>query len=302
MFDLAPPAAAPLPLQQHPVFAQALRRLRVRVDMHETAAARAQVICRRWPGIGSVGLVSRGPVWVAAPDPDALAALRRDLGLAHLLVNAETLGDAGALRAAGFLRLNRPRQVAELALTGDPADWRARMAGKWRNRLVHAESQGLMVRRKALPPDPGHWLFAREAEQQQTRRYRGLPPALIAAIAAEDARAAQLFTADRAGRPVAAMLFLWHGSGATYQIGWTGPDGRRLSAHNLLLWSAMQWLAARGVQRLDLGGVEADTPGLARFKLGSGAVARQMGGTWLQSGVLSPLHAARRWRLSPPRP
>jgi hypothetical protein len=210
-------------------------------------------------------------------------------------VNAEELTEGRALHQAGFLRLADPRQVAEVALDGGADGLRAQMHGKWRNRLLHGEAQGLRVRHCALPPDPNHWLLVADARQQRARGYRAMPARLIAAMAAEDAGAAQIFTAERGGRPLAAMLFIRHGAAATYQVGWAGPEGRAASAHNLLLWRAMNWLAERGTTRLDLGPLDPETPGLTRFKLGSGARSRSLGGTWLQSATLAPAHIAARW-------
>jgi lipid II:glycine glycyltransferase (peptidoglycan interpeptide bridge formation enzyme) len=78
------------------------------------------------------------------------------------------------------------------------------------------------------------------------------------------------------------MLYLIHGTAATYHVGWSGEEGRRLGAHNLLLWEAMSRLAAHGVRRLDLGGVNTQSSaGVARFKLGAGGEVVTLAGTWL---------------------
>jgi lipid II:glycine glycyltransferase (peptidoglycan interpeptide bridge formation enzyme) len=77
------------------------------------------------------------------------------------------------------------------------------------------------------------------------------------------------------------MLFLVHGSTATYHLGWADDAGREHSAHNLLLWQACSLLAERGVQQLDLGGVNTQSnPGLARFKLGAGGRVVTWAGTY----------------------
>ncbi|MEM7058470.1 MAG: GNAT family N-acetyltransferase, partial [Pseudomonadota bacterium] len=90
-----------------------------------------------------------------------------------------------------------------------------------------------------------------------------------------------VFTAYSEEDPIAAMLFRLHGRRATYHIGWTGPEGKRLNAHNLLMWTAMTRLPKAGVERLDLGGLNTeDVPGIARFKLGSGARPVTLHGTW----------------------
>ena len=76
---------------------------------------------------------------------------------------------------------------------------------------------------------------------------------------------------------------------ASYHVGWSGPEGRAANAHPLLLWSAMQALAAEGINRLDLGDVNTeDAPGLARFKIGAGANVRPLGPTILLPPLTLP--------------
>jgi hypothetical protein len=132
-----------------------------------------------------------------------------------------------------------------------------------------------------MPVDRDHWLLRAEAEQQARKRYRNWPVALTLAYVARTPDRSRLFTASVGRRPVAGMLFLRHGLGATYHVGFSDPGGRHLSAHTLLLWSAACWLADQGHTRLDLGQIDTENaPGLTRFKLGAGARPRRLGGTW----------------------
>ena len=79
------------------------------------------------------------------------------------------------------------------------------------------------------------------------------------------------------------MLMQMHPPVATYHIGWTNAHGRSLMAHHLLLWHAANDMANHGVTRLDLGTVDTQTaPGLARFKIGSGANIRPLGPTMIR--------------------
>ena len=159
-----------------------------------------------------------------------------------------------------------------LNLNGDPAALRGALGGKWRNRLVRAEASRLTVRISQLPPDPDHWLLRREAAQAKARRYRRLPGSFAVAWVLQTPNAAPIFVASLDGAPVAAMLFLHHGAMASYHIGWSGPKWRRLNAHNLLMWRAMEWFAARDVLAIELDTLNTEmAPGLARFKLGTGA-------------------------------
>ncbi|ETX28762.1 hypothetical protein RISW2_04485 [Roseivivax isoporae LMG 25204] len=197
--------------------------------------------------------------------------------------------DPATLRAAGWWPLLTPGTVALLPL-GDADSLRAGLSGKWRNRLARAEEAGMRVTRRPLPPDPDHWVLAAEARQARARGYRGWPPRLAAAYAAATPGGAQLFVAERAGVPLAGLVLLVHEGSATWQIGVSGPEGRQAGAMPLLLWRAMLWAAARGLAQLDLGTLNTDdAPGLARFKLGTGARAHRLGGTWLHAGALAPL-------------
>ena len=70
-------------------------------------------------------------------------------------------------------------------------------------------------------------------------------------------------------RPIAGILILRHGRGATYAMGWSNAAGRLVNAHYRLLWRAIAELKQRGVTQLDLGGVDTERgAGVARFKLG----------------------------------
>lgn len=260
------------PLQQHPAFAAALTHMGrppIRVTL-PNLGQELQVMRRRF-GPLRVGLISRGGI-----ERPHLDRLQRETGCQVLLLNADVPG-----RYPGW-KIRNAAHVAELALDAPASELRARMAQKWRNRLNRAADQGLKVSQTALPADPGHWLLRIDQAQQVVKRYRGYPPRFTAAFAAANRGQARLFEVRRWGEPIAAMLFLCHGAVATYHVGWSGPEGRQVSAHHLALWEAMKQLSARGITRIDLGQVDTETaPGLARFKLGSGAICRPLGGTWL---------------------
>ncbi|NUH64415.1 GNAT family N-acetyltransferase [Sulfitobacter sp. S0837] len=179
------------------------------------------------------------------------------------------------------MRLRRPQSCAVLDLTPPQDARRAALNGKWRNQLRRAEGAGLRVHHASFPPDPNHPLLMAEAAQARTRRYAAWPPNLTAAFARVAPTQTRLFTARLGRRPIAHMLFLRHGRGATYHIGHSCREGRALHAHNLLLWQAGNWLAEVGHSHLDLGPLHPRTQGLTRFKLRSGAQVQPTGGSWL---------------------
>jgi len=252
-------------------------------DARGGIAASAQIVRRRFPVIGTCVMAARGPVWHGGSVDrraalDGLIRTLRSGATAAILVPA-TADDAPE---APGLRIMTPLHVAEWDLRVGADARRSGLRAKWRNRLVKAEAAGLAVGIAPLPAEPGHWLLRAEAAQAKARGYRSLPPAFAAAWAAANPDSAWLFTAEARGETVAAILVLEHPPAASYHIGWTSVAGRAACAHHLLLWQAAAWLAERGIVRFDLGTVETeDSPGLARFKLGTGAGARALGATWL---------------------
>ena len=279
-----PPPNAILPLQQHPMFADALTRMgRAPACLTLRAGARrigyVQLITRKFGPLGSVALAARGPVWCTDASPDQRRAMLGKLAKTGLrVVNADRPRDIP--KGSGFHQIITPAAMAEVDLRGD---LRAAMHPKWRNRLVKAQSAPLNLQNHGFDSDRHGWLLTAERAQQKARGYRALPAAITLAYAAAHPSQVRMVTACDGTAPVAAMLFLCHGPVATYHIGWSGPKGRAMGAHNLILASAMEWLADRGHLWLDLGVLDTQAnPGLARFKIGAGARVRPMGGTWLR--------------------
>jgi len=229
-----------------------------------------QVLCRRF-GPLHVGMVSRADL--TRPQVHQVC---RDAGVGALLLNANT--DKGA----HGVMLQTPGHVAELSLQGSEDEMRAAMHQKWRNRLAKAERQRIKIIETGLKPSQGHWVFAKESAQARARGYKNWPEGLTRAYAKANPAQARVFEARVGGDTLAVMVFLRHGAVATYHIGWTSEEGRGYCLHHAIFWQAMLRFRSRGCQRLDLGMVATDAaPGLARFKLGSGAQLRTLGGTWL---------------------
>ena len=281
----------PAAMQQHPAYAATSaalgRQVRwLRLGPADAPLGCALVLSRRWPGLGRAALVSRGPVWSAdLPDPARRAALgslieqlRRNHGA--VIATPDPVAGADPLAGSDLLTLVTPITLATLDLSGDTRARRARLRGKWRNALARSEAGGLRITAAPLPPDPDHWLLRAEAAQARARRYRRLPGAFATAWATVRPADTLLVDAHGASGPLAGMLFLRHGTMATYHIGWTSVAGRKLGTHNRLMWEGIERLAAAGVTRLDLDGIDTHTtPGLARFKLGTGAQAVALGAT-----------------------
>jgi hypothetical protein len=70
------------------------------------------------------------------------------------------------------------------------------------------------------------------------------------------------------GRVVASAIFLHSGAHAIFKFGASDTASQNLRGNNLVMWQAIQWFAARGIQTLDFGRTSVANEGLRRFKLG----------------------------------
>ncbi len=284
-------------LQQSWGYGAALARLGVRVhralvELEGRPVGLAQFICRRIPAYLSLSSCTRGPVWAPELDAEARRALyrrlRTELPAPRLRVTLfspdRTAAELVPVEVAGLRRVMTGYSTVMLDLTQPPEALRAAFDGKWRNRLVKAETEKkLQVHVNSNVPKCRE-LLEREGRQRESRNFHGLPTDFVTHwidAAASPAAAFVIARADIEGKTVAAMLFLLHGSVATYHIGWADDTGRDLNAHNLLLWRATLLLRDRGVAAIDLGGVNTHSlPGISRFKLGTGGAVRTLAGTY----------------------
>ena len=253
MFDVGETGAF-LPLQQSAAYAAAVTGCGARV---------------RWLE-GGVLAVERGRLRLVSRVALDRAGLRRLALWPGLTVVTPEDGVAGL----GLVPLVTPLHHAVWALG---PDLRAGMARNWRGHLRQAERAGLRVGRG----DAGtlEALIAAEAAQRARRRYRALPDGFTRAL---PAGALRLWEWHQAGAIQAAMCFVVHGQSASYHLGWGSAAARAAGVHQLMLVQAAEALWTEGVRWLDLGSIDGEqAPGLARFKLGTGAALKRLGATCL---------------------
>jgi hypothetical protein len=284
-------------LQQCWAYGEAMKTLGVQVHracVEDAGQLRglAQFICRRVAGYLALSSCTRGPVWA----PEATAEWRqqasrlvqrsvpmRPLRVSLLSPNVSVL-ELQSPEMHGLSRVMTGYSTVMLDLRQPQAELRRKLEGKWRNRLAKVEADDSLRVQVQADRQACQQLLARENEQRQSRGFHGLPTPLVPAFIDAHAKPSQallMSTAKQGKETVAAMLFLLHGRGATYHMGWSNEVGRKLNVHNLLLWRAMAQLQAQGVELLDLGGVNThDLPGISRFKLGTGGQVLTLAGTY----------------------
>ncbi|MCC7048958.1 MAG: GNAT family N-acetyltransferase [Alphaproteobacteria bacterium] len=244
---------------------------------------------RRAIGPLAIGKILRGPVLLAPLPHDALVPLLQPIAdewrirrLRPLFWLPEAPVGDGAMRLLGKRPMVIGNATARIDLAPDEDALREQLDGKWRNQLTRAERGKMRVQ-----IDHGgrmlDWLLGKHEAFRRKERHRGPSHREIKAMvdALDMKEDALVLTALDHNEPLAGILVLIHGKGATYHVAWAGADGRRVHAHNLLLWRGMLAAKKRGAAFLDLGGLDATAPGVARFKLGTGAAVAPLAATYL---------------------
>jgi len=263
------------------------RPRRALVSLDGRPVALAQVLEKRKAGLVRLGRLNRGPVWLGEPDESlkraVLGAVCRPWRVwrGAALALAPELAD-GLAPPAFARRRAAPAWASAWLELGPPAEEiRRRLDGKWRNMLNGAERAGLEVEDgPALLP----WMLERHAAQMADKGFDATPPALVAGLGRHAARPDDLLVlrAVAQGVPVGGLLVVRHGACATYLIGWSDAEGRKRRATHFLLWQAVRALKERGVERLDLGGIDAAlTPGIAAFKRGMNGTEYRLAGEFV---------------------
>ena len=299
-WDDAFPAARRSNLLQHFAYAQAVRATQQMGARHGYihVNGRLEGICQ----LGEVGLMrnaihfvalDRGPLFF---DPSRNAEvslaffkeLRRQFPRRwgrKLRIIPELGPEADLiLKNCGFKRNPNtvPYETAWWSLDPDIATLRRALKSKWRYSLNRAERSPLEAVVDRQPSSFDAFLSGHESDKKM-RGYAGASePFLRQLLARMSARGeVMMFHARLEGAIVASILVLLHGSSATYQAGWTTPEGRHHSAHHLLLWTAALELKKVGILDFELGGFnDGSASGIKRFKLGTGAESVSLAGSY----------------------
>lgn len=221
---------------------------------------------------------------VDAEVAEAFATLARELGAVggewSLWRPAGPPVDAAALAPLGGETRTLAAAVVRLAGGLEPA--RARVDRKHRQEMRRARERGLVFAEEAEALEACYALHA--AQGSRWRGHRALPLELSRRLLAAggDRPVARLFTLRRAGELVSGALAL-DGEHETF-VWWSGthPAGRRLSAFPLLLWSIVEWAAAAGRARVNLG-ASTGLEQVAAFKHALGADEVRYPVRWLDA-------------------
>lgn len=184
------------------------------------------------------------------------------------------------ITSLGYESLGGHYETIWLDLTKPEEHLRAALKKNWRGTLQSAEKSPLTLEWDSKG-DHLDWLFQSYAVDKEAKGYDGPSVKLLRTLAKYHTPRGEcvIGRAILNGKAVAGIMILCHGSSATYQIGFTTPDGRDNGAHHLLLWQAIGVLKFKKIKSFDLGGINDDTAkGVKKFKIGMGGEIASTGG------------------------
>jgi hypothetical protein len=190
---------------------------------------------------------------------------------------SRTDDSAIALKGIGFRRIGKFNWASSrVDLTRADGDLRKALDAKWRNQLNKAEKNGLLF----IADNDVQWILQTHIRNMAEKGFEGPAPSLLRALHETSPADFLVFKAVHEGAPVAGMVAYRFGDVAHYYIGWFGPEGRKISAGNFLLWNAALELKRLGVRQFDLGGHN-NKFGFGGFKMGMNGVGYQCAGEFL---------------------
>ena len=172
----------------------------------------------------------------------------------------------------GFKRRYRPGyQTFLIDLEKSEEELRKDLSKNWRYTVKKAENSDLKIEWDDKQ-DHFDWFIKRYQLDSYAKGYNG--PSILFLKELSEYMPPKSVIIGRAmlqNKPIGAIMLLCHGRGSTYQLGWSGKQGRELGAHNLLLWKALFYLKKHQISSLDLGGFnENDASTIKKFKQGLG--------------------------------
>ncbi len=164
-----------------------------------------------------------------------------------------------------------------LNLAADESRLFGQMDGSARQAVRKAEKDGVTV--EVLQSEAAMRDFY--VLQCRTRKRHGLPPQPLGFFLniwrhILSQNQGMVVLASERGQKIAGAVYFFLGGRAIYKYGASDFRRQHLRPNNLVMWTAMKWLARNGATALHLGKTSLAHEGLRRFKLNLGAVEQRI--------------------------
>lgn len=146
---------------------------------------------------------------------------------------------------------------------------RSNLHSKWRNQLVKAEKNNIII---DFDKSGKHvdFILRSYAEMVQNKQFLALSSnelRVLFEIYVKHKKVIFLIAHDENQNIIGFTIILTYFNSSVYFIGWSNSQGRKLNVSNLLLWNSIVYLKNLNFKEFDLGGYDSkNLPGVASFK------------------------------------
>ena len=274
------------------------------ISNEEQTVAMVQILLKKFPLIGTVARINRGPVLLGELGGiekkkvllDCIKIIIQEckkrwwwmLQIApELLPDEET---EEALTKLGLKKLSTPPWSSGLLpIALDEEEILMSLKGRWRRGLRKGIKEGVQVSLNSNSRSNVEKLIRLYKNFQTEKDFIGLSESLIREMAAKKDQKNWIFNIFTAKakdssdleESLGVLVSIEHGDTAIYLIGATTNEGRKYRTIYVLFWEAILKAHRNGCQWFDIGGLNETTPkGIIQFKTGLKANPYSLIGEW----------------------
>lgn len=263
-----------------------------------------QILTKTLPILGGVARINRGPLLLSKVNDQSpcvyLDLLRSILALRKTKrwwlffmspeINKGKLKNVDLTGLGLKLRKSTPWASSSLNLSIDGDLLFKNLNGKWRNLLRKAQKSDIKVRKVCSKDPEFESLLSLYENMKNKKNFAGMPTDLLRNLSKGQGAKwnfnvyiGELALDSELSSEILGMLIsVHHGNTATYLIGYSGSDGRKVNVNYLLLFQAIIDAKAAGCGSFDIGGLNKNTPkGIAHFKRGVSGVEYELLGEYI---------------------
>ena len=251
---------------------------RVVYSLNGKVIAYSQILEKNFFKILKIYRINRGPIFLTDDKKIKFSVIKKITSLSSILKRVFVSASFELKITPNNLSFINSISPKLIGLKGYTSIWvnlndsieeiRSKFDSKWRNMLVKSEKQDIQIE-SSSSKDFVYWLSEIHEKNMLKNKFNGISKKMLQSISNENDldNPIVVYKACKNNNVIGSICIINHGQYATYLIGWTNNEGRKLNANYLLLWEAIKDLKYQSKLGFDLGGIDKElTPNITSFK------------------------------------
>ena len=251
---------------------------RVVYFFNDKVIAYTQILEKNFLNIIKIYRINRGPIFITENEELKYSIIKNIMSLSNIL-NRVFVSASIELKITpsnlSFINSLNPMLMGTkgytsiwINLNDSIEEIRNKLDSKWRNMLVKSEKQDIQIE-SSSSIESISWLSEIHEKNMIKKGFNGISKKMLQSISNENDLENPLivYRALIKNDVIGSICIINHGKYATYLVGWTSNEGRKLNTNYLLLWEAIKDLKRANKLGFDLGGIDYElTPSITSFK------------------------------------